>query len=403
LSRRAITTLLAALGVVLPSVSVRADGDVTIRGAYYRESSTRVIQPVVAINQNLPGGFDVHTTYLLDAITSASANAGAAKDEVFTELRNEVSLGVGKTWNKTRATLGYIYSAESDYWSHTLHASGSQGLWGDTATMAVALGLSFESATARGRTPFCAVGDSVDCSLNVYFGGLSYTQIITPTFITELDLESAYLDGFQGNLYRTVPMSPLTYENPPEKRVRNAVAARLAYFFPSTETGLQLHYRYYFDVYPGTAPTAGVPDPQNPAGFLKPPGYDPWRLQSHTIELRVYQQLSPTLQVRLTYRQYIQNEAASFWCDTLANPGCYSAAAVPFSILGTPESSDPKLGKVYTEYPEVKLIWDAEPWRDVPFFRWFASGTFEISYGYYYQNTSFGNAHVLQTGYTMPY
>src|SRR6185437_10485932 len=101
--------------MAIPSVAVRADGDVTIRGAYYRESSTRVIQPVVAINHNLPGGFDVHTTYLLDAITSASANAGTAKDSIFTELRNEVSLGVGKTWNKTRATLGYIYSAESDY------------------------------------------------------------------------------------------------------------------------------------------------------------------------------------------------------------------------------------------------------------------------------------------------
>lgn len=398
MSRRAVTAALAALGVVLPAVAVRADGDVTIRGAYYREASTRVIQPVVAIDQNLPAGFDVHTTYLLDAITSASANAGTAKDSIFTELRNEVSLGVGKTWNKTRATLGYIYSAESDYWSHTLHASGSRGFWGDTATVALSLGLSFDQATARNivRTPFCATAPSLNCPLTVYFGGVSYTQIITPTFIAQLDLESAYLDGFQGNLYRTVPGSPLSFENPPEKRLRNAIAARLAYFFPSTETGLQLHYRYYFDVYPGTAPTTYAP---NLAGYQ--PGYDPWRIQSHTIEGRIYQQLSPTLQARFLLRIYHQSQAA-FWCDTLANPSCYPTMT-QFSITGTPESTDPKLGPVNTEYPEVKLIWDAEALRDVPFFRWFASGTFEISYGYYYQSTSFGNAHVLQTGYTMPY
>ena len=48
------------------------------------------------------------------------------------------------------------------------------------------------------------------------------------------------------------------------------------------------------------------------------------------------------------------------------------------------QSSDPKLGPVHTEYPEVKLIWEAEALRGVPFFRWFAGGTFEISYGYYY-------------------
>ena len=34
---------------------------------------------------------------------------------------------------------------------------------------------------------------------------------------------------------------------------------------------------------------------------------------------------------------------------------------------------------------------------------WLAAGTFDASYGHYFQNTSFGNAHVLQLGYTMPY
>jgi hypothetical protein len=66
-------------------------------------------------------------------------------------------------------------------------------------------------------------------------------------------------------------------------------------------------------------------------------------------------------------------------------------------------TTDPKLGPLRTEYPEVKLSWDAEALRPYRFFRWFAAGAFEISYGRYYQNDSFGNAHVLQTGYSMPY
>ncbi|HVV49034.1 MAG TPA: DUF3570 domain-containing protein [Polyangia bacterium] len=386
MKRRALTGLLALAAALLPVAGARGEDDVTIRGAYYREASTRVIQPVVEINKDLPHGFDVNTHYLLDAITSASVAAGAGKDQIFTELRNEVGLGVGKTWNnRTRATLGYQYSAESDYWAHTLHGSAAQAFWGDTATLALSLGLSIDSATARGRTPFCASGTAVDCPLDIYFAGLSYTQVISPVFIGQVDLETAYLDGFQGNLYRTVPMSPMGFENPPEKRLRNAAAARLAYYFPATGTGLQLHYRFYWDTYPGSSPS----------------GYDTWAMRSHTIEGRVYQQLTRALQVRLTYRQYLQN-AAAFWCDTLANPGCYPPANL-FSIAGTPESSDPKLGPMHSEYPEIKLIWEADSLREVPFFRWFASGTFELSYGYYYQSTSFGNAHVLQTGYTMPY
>ena len=38
-----------------------------------------------------------------------------------------------------------------------------------------------------------------------------------------------------------------------------------------------------------------------------------------------------------------------------------------------------------------------------PFLRWFAAGAFEVSYGRYFQNTSFGNAHVLQTGYRLQF
>ena len=377
--------LLVAVGALLPGSVVRGD-EVTIRGAYYREPSTRVIQPVVEMSKDLPHGFDIETHYLLDAITSASVAAGPVGDSVFTEIRNEVGLGVGKTWDRTRATLGYRYSAESDYWSHGVAGAVAQRLWGDTATLALSLGLSFDSMSAHARTPTCATPPNTSCYLNSYFWGLSYTQVLSPVAIAQLNVESAFLDGFQGNIYRMVPNTNSGYESPPNRRLRNAVAGRIAYYFPESETGLQLHYRFYWDFYPGTYHT-----PE-----------DPWNIHAHTIEGRVYQRVSRTLELRLLYRQYIQNRAA-FWCDVVANPACYDVLTGGVAIMAPYTSSDPKLGPVYTEYPEVKLIWDADPLRDVPFFRWFAAGSFEISYGHYFQNTSFGNAHVLQMGYTMPY
>ena len=53
--------------------------------------------------------------------------------------------------------------------------------------------------------------------------------------------------------------------------------------------------------------------------------------------------------------------------------------------------------------PELKLVWDAVQLRSVPFLGWFAEGSFEISYARLIQNTVFGNAHLLQMGYTLPY
>jgi hypothetical protein len=47
----------------------------------------------------------------------------------------------------------------------------------------------------------------------------------------------------------------------------------------------------------------------------------------------------------------------------------------------------------------MQLVWQADALRDVPFLRWFSAGAFEISYGYYFQSTVFGGAHLLQTGY----
>ena len=85
--------------------------------------------------------------------------------------------------------------------------------------------------------------------------------------------------------------------------MRNAITPRIAYYFPRTETGLQLHYRFYFDFYPG--------EPATPS--------DPWLITSHTIEARVYQQVTPTLQVRLLFRYYRQSHA-SFWCAAPTRP-----------------------------------------------------------------------------------
>jgi hypothetical protein len=381
--KHAALCLLVLSGALLSRATVRAEDRVTIRGAYYREPSTRVIQPVVEITKDLPNGFDLTAHYLVDAITSASAAAGTSVDSIFTEIRNEVGIGIGKTWDRTHATLSYKYSAESDYWSHAWWASLSHTFWGNTATVGAFGGLSLDSVGFRTRTPSCRAADGFSCPLNSGFGGLGYTQVWSPVFITQINLDGAYLDGFLANPYRQVAgIGPEVF---PDRRLRTAISVRAAYYFPGIETGFQAQYRYYRDFYPGALPT-GVSE-------------DPWGLSASMLEGRIYHRLSRDLEVRFLYRQYFQQPPA-FWCDVPANVGC---SPMSMSVSPSYASSDPAIGPIRTEYPEVKLMWDAASWDSIPFFRWFAAGTFEISYGRYFQNDSFGDAHVLQTGYSMPY
>ena len=136
---------------------VRADDHITVRGAYFREASTRVIQPVVEISKDLPSGFDVTAHYLLDAITSASVAAGTVGRH---DLHRDAQRGRAGAWARPgiagAPSLGYQYSAESDYWSHGVSRLGRATASGATARRSRASGgLSFDGAWPRTRTPDC--------------------------------------------------------------------------------------------------------------------------------------------------------------------------------------------------------------------------------------------------------
>jgi hypothetical protein len=378
LASGALAALLASIGAL--GGRAVADDYVTVRGAYYREPSTRVIQPTVEVERDkdlAPGvGIDVRAHYLVDAITSASLAAGTSVDEIFTETRNEVGLMVRGRLGHSEASLSYKYSAESDYWSHGVFLQAARRFWGDTARVSVSGGLILDTMSRRGRTPECAIPPDTSCPLDTYYGGLGYTQILSPVALAQVSLEGEYLDGFQGNLYRSVPN--FGYEKLPGTRVRTAAAVRLAYYIPSVSVALRFHYRYYADFGPGV-PFDG----------------DPWHVQSHMVEGRVYVPLLRTLDARLTFREYIQSNA-NVWCDLVASPTCYPATAMFYT-------TDPKLSRVNTSYPELQLVWRAEALADVPVLGWISGGLFAISYGRYIQNTTYDFAHVLQMGYTLPY
>jgi hypothetical protein len=117
------------------------------------------------------------------------------------------------------------------------------------------------------------------------------------------------------------------------------------------------------------------------------------------VEGRVYQELGRLVQLRLSYRFHSQG-SARFWCNEIANrggdPGCYGIAP-RYHVM------DEKLGPLTTHLVELQVVWQARALARVPLLSWFALGSFELSYGRYFQDTHYGNAHLLQTGYSLPF
>jgi hypothetical protein len=50
----------------------------------------------------------------------------------------------------------------------------------------------------------------------------------------------------------------------------------------------------------------------------------------------------------------------------------------------------------------VKLTWDLRWFKDVPLLWIFAPGAADLSYARFFQDTRYGDAHLLQVGYTYP-
>ena len=338
--KRLLAALLLAIVALAPAGRlVRAEqGRVTVYGNYYRERSTRVLQPGVNVQVHAPDErLTLGAGYLLDAITSASIAAGAMQvtggDFAFTEFRHEAIGTVGSQLGPWQLGGHFRYSTETDYVARDLGAYFGRDFLQRTLNLTLRYTYAFNRAFAlRGpvdRNPWCGgLVPTTDCLddnagnknlLQVHYLGATYTHALHKQVLAQAAVESWFARGPMDNPYREATIPNGFPEAHPRERNQLALFGNLRVAFPKARLVLDPRYRFYVD---------------------------DWGIRAHAVDLRLHFRLTRHLRARVRYRFYTQTQAWFYRDDMI--------------YTGEPDevrSGDPKMDDFMSHTPGIQLTW----------------------------------------------
>jgi hypothetical protein len=357
--------LLALIVSIIARPDARAEDRVTVRGNYYRETSTRVLQPMVTFRKELPDErFALETDYMLDVITSASIAAGALAlggDRLFTEMRHETTLRATSKVKEWAASSFYRYSTETDYTTNRFGFSLSRELLQRTANLSVSYSGSFDRVfritnNLGARSPWTSSRDTN--LLQVHYLGIGYTHILHERVLGGLDLEGIYSIGPQENPYRRARNGDA--EIHPWIRRRFAPSLWLRAAIPEAKMVLEPRYRFYVD---------------------------DWGVRGHLLDTRVHFRPQRNLALRLRYRFYSQTEAY-FWRDN----GVW-APDYPY------RSDDPKLDDYRSHTVGLEMTWHLDGIAKFQGLGWLEGAWIEANYNHGFVRCNDPSATCLDTDF----
>lgn len=272
------------------TATAHADGWVSLRGAWYKERSTRVIQPMLdaQVETSDEGVLDAHV--LVDSITSASSASGAPPTAPFNELRYEGGVGYMHRVLPALRVGGFAKTSdENDYTANFVMLRAELELNDKNTVLSFGEGRGFDAIDNGVSVDMGGPGTPViEKQLASGLTSISVTQVLTPRLLVFVVNDFMDLHGYQANVYRLVPGGDVPVaERVPELRLRNATSVGARWFIGATDTTLSASYRFYID---------------------------DWGIVGHTPEARVSQEVVRGLDVRLRYRFHTQT-GADFYQD----------------------------------------------------------------------------------------
>ena len=301
------------------------------RGNYYWERSTRVVSPGLELSLESPTGVRVGGHYAVDSITSASQATGVVEDVSFTEVRHEGSLRGGYEFDLGDAKLAlnadFRVSREPDYVS--LGGGLTAAISLDDRSTVLRFGVHVlrdsisqvlrDGAGVRPLPDGTTTADVFNEAFSALAFDVAWEQLLAPWAFFQLSYQYGYLDGYLANAYRMVAVvGSLRPENHPDTRHRHTATGRLALHANRTGSSLHLIYRAYIDS---------------------------WDIAAITPEVRIYQELSRNVTLRVRWRHYRQRR--SFFYEE------QYADALPEDA---PVTADPKMSTFHSNLLGFQLL-----------------------------------------------
>jgi hypothetical protein len=300
-------SLLAVLAVAAAARSAHADTGFLSKLQVYADSDhTTVVSPVVQATADVTPDTTVNLGYLSDIVTSASIDVvSQASKTTIHDTRHQVAAGLSHVFGSLTLDGGYSYSQENDYQSNSMHATATQEAFDKNTTLALGYALSLNTVGRAGDMNFHQALDEHSVSL-------SWTQIVSPTWVTQLTYELGGSFGFQSSPYRFVPIradidaTPTEWvlETDPDTRWRHALVFGANHSIFS-DSSIQADYRIY---------------------------HDTWGITSSTVGLRYFVNFGKKVELRLRERFYTQGDA-SFYQAVYTAPQQYMAFDRELSAL----------------------------------------------------------------------
>lgn len=274
---------------------IQVDGDAELRSSLYVDNDATLISTSSVDVTFRPGsvGLTFRGGYLADVISSASVDVVSAASPRWEELRNQGSGGVSFERDLWTADLGYTFSDENDWTSHTGSASLGRDFFERNTN--ISAGYVFVH-----NQVFRADDDNFRDQAITHASNASITQVLTKTTNARVSGFYSYNAGFQSSPYRYVPVGIVPGATPdPAGRCIDVISCPL-------ERHPRLRHRYAVSgtvvQYVGRRRPAAIHASYRFYG-------DTWDLFSHTVTLAYLRDLGRRFQVRVRSRTYFQDKA----------------------------------------------------------------------------------------------
>lgn len=242
---------------ICTQAAVLPDDKVEVLYHHYAETDQDINGPAVLVQKRLNEKYSFSYSHLVDRVSGASIDVRSYAS-AYVEKRTENSFSATHLFPKGTVTGGFRHSSENDFEGKSIFWQVSQETFGGMTTVNLGFSRGWDDITRRND-------DTFEASADRWHYRLGISQVLTPSLVSTIALETITDEGFLNNPYRLVRYRDDSVaqgfswvrEEYPDTRTSYAFSV-FAKQYVSVPGAIGYHYRYFSDSWSVTAHQIGL-------------------------------------------------------------------------------------------------------------------------------------------------